>query len=148
MSAAELESDLISERIKRTTGYKKELGHIGGRSPYGYKKSIEIINGQKICRTLEQDESEQTIKRIIAKIRNKCLNSKQITKILKEEIRQEIDPVEIYENGFLVKNKTKISDICLCDILNSYNLFKRGKLWGISEISNVYNDWKNFRINF
>ena len=51
MSAAELESDLISERIKRTTGYKKELGHIGGRSPYGYKKSIEIINGQKIFRT-------------------------------------------------------------------------------------------------
>ena len=147
MSAAELESDLISERIKRTTDYKKNLGHIGGKAPYGYKKPFEIINGQKICKSLEQEESEQTIKRIIRKIRNRYLNSEQITNILKEELKQEIEPVEIYENDIEIKHKTKISDICLCDILNSYYLFKRGKLWGVSEITNVYNEWKNLRIN-
>ena len=59
VSAAELESDLIAERVNRSVEYKKSLGHIFGVAPYGYSKKIEVINNQKICKELQENSEEQ-----------------------------------------------------------------------------------------
>ena len=141
ISAAELESDLISERVNRNIEYKKSMGHIFGIAPYGFSKKTIVLNNSKICKELEENPEEQKIIKIINKISNVILTPSEVTEIISKELNERIYNLGIFEDEIQINNNKKviIGVETVCDILNSYNLLKRNKLWGKNEVKKYTN---------
>jgi DNA invertase Pin-like site-specific DNA recombinase len=130
LANSESESNSISCRIKRTRTFLINNGmYTGGPIPYGYsienKKLIQdthelnIINFIKYC-------MNDTITYEVINLKMKQLQSS--TK-LKEPPTKYI-PINLYDNDKIIKTLDKnLSLLEISDILNSYNILKRGVLW-------------------
>jgi site-specific DNA recombinase len=77
-SLAEMERNLISERITAAMDRKRELGQVCGHPPYGFR----AVDGR-----LVPDPEEQSIIRRILELRSQRLSIYEIAEILKREGR-------------------------------------------------------------
>lgn len=146
MSSAEFESDLISERVRRSIKNKRENNEfIGGIPEYGYK--CEIINGLK--KKIKNNEEQLIIDFItFCKNKNKITNIIEKLKILHYNLNKEVDvSVKIYEGDTLIDKETyvNLTNESISSILNSHTILKRNKEWTSSSIGNICNLISNFK---
>lgn len=143
LSAAELESDLISERVQRVINFKKQHNHYFGKAKFGYSLQTQIIDGMKI-NTLIENQEEQKIYKFIDYIIHKRVTITYLTKEL-SKISEIIDKLEIYENDILIADNDRIylTTKSIVNILNDYNILNRGKQWTSSHIQNIRQNFYN-----
>lgn len=130
------ESDRISKRTKDSIKIRKMLGIPIGRTEYG-KKSIKV-NGK---RKLVDNEFEQKTKKFIKRARH-TQSCREINQLLNNLIPDNKDPIVfIDKNGGIIKRFTKNNHLNfqeIADLLNSYNIKKRGKEWTKNNVTSVY----------
>ena len=134
LTNAENESKAISYRIKRSRTFLIDNGMFpGGSIPYGYyikdKKLIQnthelnIINFIKYCMN----------DRITHSVINSKMKEIQMSDESKESniIQPKYIPINLYsDDGKIIKSMNEnLSPLAISDILNSYNILKRGILW-------------------
>lgn len=143
LSAAELESDLISERVQRAINFKKQHNHYFGKAKFGYSLQTQTIDGMKI-NTLIENQEEQKIYKFIDHIIHKRVTITYLTKEL-SKICEIIDKLEIYENDILIADNDRIylTTESIANILNDYNILNRGKQWTTSHIQNIRRNFYN-----
>jgi DNA invertase Pin-like site-specific DNA recombinase len=144
---AQYESERIAERVQNTINYRKQHG-IKTRSTYGYnlsddKKSV-VVN-----------PSEKAVVDFIVRYSNKSMTAPQITGCLYDLMRKlnkpksdfvpvmitDKDSEEYYADDF----KVKLTGIVLSDILNDYEIKKRGKNWTAVKVRAIYKSAWNIK---
>ncbi len=150
VNAAQYESELISERVKNSIKYRKANKIHIGQTPYGFKK----LNKQLI-----RDSEETAIIRFIITTYKKHMDSNTMSEklfhLLRNLNRPKKDFVEVsftdedkkYEYYQYNKlEKILISASIISDILNDYNIKKRNKLWTVSAVTRISNQYyKNLK---
>lgn len=148
---SQYECERLAERVKNTANYRKQHG-IKTRSTYGYnlsddKKSV-VIN-----------PSEKAVVDFIVRYSNKQMTSPQITGCLFDLMRKlnkpksdfvpvmitDKDSDEYYADDF----KIKLTGVVISNILNDYEITKRGKHWTAVKVRAIYKSaWniKNLKI--
>ncbi|HEY9703572.1 MAG TPA: recombinase family protein [Allocoleopsis sp.] len=140
VSVAELESDLIKERVKRTVSYKRQNGeYLGSIPPYGFR--IERIDGKriKVKDSLEQNVISFILKNYLRVVKS-CDFTSQLYKLL-SDFNKPADffvSVDFYDSDGNLTEKTKVTAEMLCDILNDYQIFKRNGEWRPYHIKKIY----------
>ena len=155
MSDAEHESDLISERVRRSLAFRKARGDHIGKPGYGY--TIEVIErtGQRLK---VKELQEQTVLNFIRNTCNRQVTiaafNKELFKVLKvhnldlvpavfsEVIETEvIESDEIGYNNEIVSNKLPkiiITPSVIADLFYDYRILKRGKEWTEASVQYEY----------
>jgi len=131
MSSAEFESDLISERVRRSIKVKRENNQfIGGNPEYGYKlnefkQKIKCNEEQLIIKFIMFCKNNNTINNIIKQLRLLLLNLNQL------EFIDEVNQINIYDNEIAIDKELSIelTNESIIFILNSYGIQKRNKEW-------------------
>lgn len=136
VSYAQLESEKISSRIKNNIKYKKENNlFVGSIAPFGFK-----INAEK---QLEPEKSEALILKFMSRVHNQYISSSEFTNLLYNLMTALNKPsssfvsVTFYDENKneYDENKTiKITYEIIADILNDYEITKRGKEWNKSKV--------------
>jgi DNA invertase Pin-like site-specific DNA recombinase len=147
ISQCQLESETIGERIKSSIKYRIENGLFVGVPKFGYK----MENNNKI-----QDKYEQSIIKFISDNLYKTKTSNAFSKDLFKVLKNTDKTKDFYVNViFADKNGNDVPDSyittsIISDILNEYELFKRGKEWNPKKIRNlnnsILNDFNNLNI--
>lgn len=142
LSAAELESDLIGERVQRAINFKKQKNHYFGKAKYGYSLTTQIIDGMKI-NTKIINEDEQKILKFINIITSRRVSINFINSELAKICENFVDPIEIYQDDVSLDANEKIylTNESIANILNDYQISYRGKAWlprHIAEIRNTF----------
>lgn len=116
ISTAQLESDLISERVKRGIQFKKARGEYTGKSVYGKnyeeKKVIEFIQSS------------------LDKPMTSTIFNKKLYRLL--DIFEKPDDFyvpAVFEEGDTEIKRCIVNAEMIADILNDYEIFKREKAW-------------------
>ena len=148
ISQCQLESETIGERVRSSIKYRIENGIFIGVPKFGYK----LENQTKI-----QDKYEQSIIKFISSNLYKTKSSNSFSKDLFKVLKNTDKPKEFYVNVLFADNNgndvmdSYITTTIMSDILNEYELLKRGKEWNPSKIRNLYNyilnDLGNLNIN-
>lgn len=144
VSIAQLESDTISERVRRTINYKREKGLcLSTRTKYGYKieKGIKFI-----------DTNEQAVIHFVNRNLYKKMSSTEFSQELYKLMKIFNKPYDFYVPVVFEENDTqiqfmKITPKIMADILNDYEILRRNKEWTISSIKNI-NSINNITIDF
>lgn len=134
---AEEESNSMSERIKLSIKSRRKKGELFGPIPYG-KKSIKKKN-KKIY---VDNKLEIDIIRFIIYARNDVFRFSLLNKYLNDIKPGNDDP--IIGNGFSYSNSNeckKLSYTNIAIILNSYDIYKRGKKWTGNSIRKICFDY-------
>ena len=130
------ESNDISDRVKDSIKIRKMLGIPIGRTEYG-KKSIQV-NGK---RKLVDDEFEQKTKKFIKRARH-TQSCREMNQLLNNLIPNNKDPIVFIDtDGSIIKRFKKNNHLNfqeIADLLNSYNIKKRGKEWTKNNVTSVY----------
>lgn len=135
ISQAQLESEIIGQRIRNNIKYKRDNGLYIGMPSYGYK----VVNGKK-----ELDTKEQAVIKFISDTINREMTTVIFTdklyKLLNifEKTEDYYIPVE-FNNDNEIIDKSIISAEMIADILNDYEVLKRGKFWNMGKVRNLYN---------
>lgn len=138
ISEAEFESDRLGERIKSSLEYKKFNNEHIGKVPYGYIKNNNV---------LEKNMDEQIVIDFITHHYNKVFNKDEITNNLYilltyfGKSSEHFVPIVFEDNNGPLDN-IKISYEMLSDILNDYEIYRRGELWNTNKINYIYNSHK------
>lgn len=155
INAAQYESELISERVKNSIQYRKANNIHIGQAPYGYK----LENG-KLIKNFEESAVINFITRNYGKYRSSDALTLDLYHILTIMGRDESEFVpisftleddEFEYQSYNVNEKLKITSRMLSNILNDYNIKKRGTIWNISKIARIYKnvtifEFKNMNI--
>ncbi len=130
------ESETISNRQLNLNKVRVKSGWKFGVAKFG--KKSEIING---VRKFRINDSERKITDFIIQARE-GISSKSLNSKLKKIIPNAV-PINFYDTDgvtlikyFEKPNSLSFSEIA--DLLNDYNICKRGKLWTASKVSVVY----------
>ena len=131
LSSAENESDRIGERIRVSKNYLRCNNiYIGGCIPYGYKKI-----GKKLVKCkYEQDTISfiRACKRNVVSSRSLNIHMKKISNSGK------YIPIACYDdNGDKVKNIKSLSNDKIVELLNSYNIKKKGSKWNYNNLRSL-----------
>lgn len=137
ISDAQKESDILSERINACINYRKTYGLHWGRVPFGF-----VLN--KETSKLVSVEYEQNVIKFMIGLNSKDCKSNDIN-ILLEKISPLYGTTDKWEKlCFFDVDETPIDTLSdglsfsdIADILNSYNVKKRGRDWTYSMIKNV-----------
>lgn len=137
ISDAQKESDILSERINACINYRKTYGLHWGRVPYGF-----VLNKQ--TSKLESVEYEHNVIKFMVGLNSKNCKSNDIN-ILLEKISPLYGTSDKWEKlCFFDVDDTPIDKLSdglsfsdIADILNSYDVKKRGRDWTYSMIKNV-----------
>ena len=146
VSAAELETDLLSERVKRSITFKKMRGDHIGTPSYGFTTEF---NGK---RTLIPCIHERQVINFITKFCNKKYNSTKFTEglyHLLDTYNKSIDfyvKVDFFEGNSIDSNDVLITAEMISDILNEYGIPKRNKIWSKNSVKNINNTGLNSQI--
>lgn len=151
ISQAQLESEMISQRVKTNIRYKRDHDMFIGQAPYGY----QVVDNKKVPHPIEQ----HVIKFIINNY-NKQLTSVEFTARLYKLLDLHQKPSDSYvsiafddhDGKQIAENiKVMITPEMLGDILNEYEILKRNKFWNTNKIRNIFtgsfNNVKRIRIN-
>jgi DNA invertase Pin-like site-specific DNA recombinase len=141
VSIAQYESELISERVRNNIKFKKENGIHIGKAPYGKN----VINGKLVTNMQERYVIQFIIKTARKQMTVEKLNDLlfnlmtqlQMSKdnFVKLEITKE-DNEYVYKQ-YMPNDKIIVTMSSISDILNEYNILKKGKRWTVSGINNV-----------
>ena len=140
VSQCQLESETIGERQRSSIKYRIENGIFIGVPKFGYKLENQI----KI-----QDKYEQSIIKFISDNLYKTKTSDSFSKDLFKVLKNTDKPKEFYVNVIFSDSNgndtvdSYITTSIISDILNEYELLKRGKEWNTTKIRNLYNDILN-----
>lgn len=148
---AQLESELISHRVKRGIDYKLSLGNYFGAPGYGYDTAFieKDIDGSKInIRTKIVNKREMSIIECIVKVYMKSMTYYDITKTI-DELYSTINPemninTLLFYNEFSYYNEKIITPLLISDIFNHCGIEKNEKIdkWNKRMISNIYKKFK------
>jgi len=137
LSEAQHESELISNRINNINNVLLVKGWKFGLAEYG--KEANIVNG---VRQFVPNIMERYIIDFICQARN-GVSCKQLNNKLKK-INPKADPIHFYDEDGVTKIKYFNSAYTLtfgeiANLLNDYDIKKRGKNWTANSVSGVYN---------
>ena len=148
---AQLESELISHRVKRGIDYKLSLGNYFGAPGYGYDTAFieKDIDGSKInIRTKIVNKREMSIIECIVKVYMKSMTYYDITKTI-DELYTTINPemninTLLFYNEFSYYNEKIITPLLISEIFNHCGIEKNEKIkiWNKRMISNIYKKFK------
>jgi DNA invertase Pin-like site-specific DNA recombinase len=145
VSTAQLESDSISERVRRTINYKKEHGlALTSRVKYGYK----VVDGKK-----QIDLHEHSVIQFVNKCNYKNMTAKQFSKELYDLMKIFNKPEDFYvpvvfEENNKQTNTARITPEILADILNDYDILRRNKYWSANSIRNIMYNVNSIQMDF
>lgn len=131
LSAAQFESDLISERVKRANEFKRRHGHYFGSDKFGYDSTTKILFGMKV-KTLTINPEQQKVIKFIQKISS---NDKLTLCDIENElsnINGMTNNIEIFEDDqpYDINDKVSLTRESIANILNDFNIpYMRGKKW-------------------
>jgi DNA invertase Pin-like site-specific DNA recombinase len=133
LNMTQLESKLISNRAILSKQYLRSKGmFLGGSIPYGYK-----VYKRKLVPTC----NEQNVIEFI----NICKQNHIDSSVINQKMRAitKIQPYEIIncynEECCVVKFITeKLTNVEIANLLNSYNVYKRGTKWTGGKVNSVY----------
>ena len=132
MSEAQLESENISKRSKDAIKVKKARGWKFGKAKFGYKAVIE--NG---IRKMKSNFVERKIVDFISEARYG--RSCRVLNLKLKGILINAPPIFFYDkNGNRIENFDSPKTLTykeISDLLNSYSILNRGKLWKSSTVS-------------
>jgi DNA invertase Pin-like site-specific DNA recombinase len=133
--AAQYESELIGERVRRNVKYKRDNNILVGRAPYGYKYNKET-------KSLIRVDEEQFVIKFILRYVGKQMTLGNLTESLYALMKSlnlpesYFVPIEIttedkkYTYKTFQKDDTiRITNILLCQVLNDYLIQRRGRNW-------------------
>lgn len=129
ISLAERESDLISERVKRSHIFSNSID-----KNYGYN-----------------NVNEQYVVKFIVTFLDNYYSSIYFTNELynilsKYEKPQDFYVSVVFEKDDIIYDFMKINEYMIADILNDYEIFKRTKKWTGKSIRNIYNNFFDINI--
>jgi DNA invertase Pin-like site-specific DNA recombinase len=129
LKKSEDESKTIANRIKNAKTYLQENGmYSGGTIPYGY-----YVDDKKLI----IDKTEKNIIKFIQLCQNNNISASELNDIMINIHKTtEYEPIECYDkNGKVVSHITeKLFNTEIADLLNSYNVDKRGRLWNANMV--------------
>jgi DNA invertase Pin-like site-specific DNA recombinase len=143
VSAAELEIDLLSERVRRSIAFRKSRGDYFGSPKYGYSIIRTAIGQRFQIKTLEGSEPE--IIKFITEINGTRCTARTFTKRLYDLMRKIgktedfFVPIVLEENDKSIHSMIITSSV-LVDTLNDYSITRRGKKWTNASISKVISE--------
>ena len=124
LQKTEAESRTIGLRIKKARNYLIENGmHAGGAVPYGY----DVVERKAV-----KNKYEQNVLQFIRKCQQSRISSDELNKMMIDISKTKIyDPISCYDkSGKLVMNITeRLTNTEIADLLNSYEVDKRGLSW-------------------
>ncbi len=141
LSESQHESEIISNRINNINNILANKGWQFGVAEYG--KRSEMNNG---IRRFVNDTYEKSIIDFICQARNgvscRLLNSKM------KKIKPKAVPIHFYDTDGITKinyfDKSQMLTFQeIADLLNDYDIKKRGRDWSASSVNNVYNSCYN-----
>ena len=137
LAYAQEESLVIGRRVKDAISEKKRRGyHVGGAPKYGFK-AINVEGGKKAV----FDEQEQDVINFIKICKKVGTSVYEINKHMNLLTPKPIiidDPIILYYNGNEIDFiKEPLSNVGIADILNSYDVLKRGNKWTGAMVSSV-----------
>jgi len=155
INAAQYESELISERVKNSIKYRKANNIHIGQAPYGY----EYKKG-KLIKNIKETAIIKFIVNNYGKNRSSASLTHDLYRLLTIMDRDASEFVQIsftleddqFEyQSYNANEKLKITSKMLSDILNDYNIKKRGTVWNQNKIYRIYknmnlNDFKHMNI--
>jgi DNA invertase Pin-like site-specific DNA recombinase len=128
LNAAELESKLISDRVKQGLNYKKSLGNQYGKPLYG--KSVKYEAG---VRTFVKNENEFRVLRLISYLRTRGTSLKVLNLML-GQLAPEENALEFSDGA--KKIKTIMTWKNIAQVLNDYHIRPRhGAAWNRNTVS-------------
>jgi DNA invertase Pin-like site-specific DNA recombinase len=143
LSEAQHESETLSRRINNRNQQLKKVGYQFGVAPFGNQA---IIHNN--VRSFQPNSDETKIINFIVQARDgvscKILNNKL------KLINPNADPIFFFENETKINFFDKPGTLTfqeIADILNDYDINKRGNDWTSSSVSYVYNQRNSFREN-
>jgi DNA invertase Pin-like site-specific DNA recombinase len=124
LQVTESESRTIGIRNKKARNYLIENGmHAGGAVPYGY----DVVE-----RKVVKNKYEQNVLQFIRKCQQNRISSDELNKMMIDISKTKIyDPISCYDkNDVAVVNITeRLTNPEIANLLNSYNVDKRGLRW-------------------
>ena len=135
---AQQESEILSNRITSRNNLKRSRGWKFGNPIFGKKAKL---NDKKVRKFVESKE-ETNIINFITQAREGC-SCRELNKKLKK-IKKNADEIKFFDkdgeteiNYFDRPNTLTYQEIA--DLLNDYEISKRGKEWTSSSVSGIYN---------
>jgi DNA invertase Pin-like site-specific DNA recombinase len=124
LQGTESESRTIGIRIKKARNYLIENGmHAGGTAPYGY----DVVEHKAV-----RNQYEQNVLQFIRKCQQNRISSDDLNNMMIDITKTKIyDPIICYDkNDVAVVNITeRLTNPEIADLLNSYDIDKRGLSW-------------------
>ena len=138
ISAAELETDLISERVKRSIAFKKSKGDAIGVAPYGYSHFKTPSGRTKRIFFYKEKQVIAFITKFCYKYYKSTVFSSDLYKLLELYDKPEDFYVPVvFENGEITVEGTTVSPEMIADILNEYDILKRNKKWTSGSVRDI-----------
>ena len=145
LSEAELESETLSRRINSRIAILKPTGYKFGVAPFGNQATINPTSG---LRSFHSDSNETRIINFIVQAREgvscKILNNKL------KLIDPTADPIFFFDNETKISYFDKPGTLTfseIANILNDYDINKRGNTWTGASVNNVYNQRYSYQGN-
>lgn len=141
INAAQYESELISERVKNSIKYKRANNMHIGQAPYGYK-----LENKKLVKDLEEFAIVNFIVRNYGRTKSSSALTLDLYQLLTILGRDESDfaPItftledEDFEyRSYTTDYKLKITTRMLSNILNDYDIKKRGTIWNMNKVLRI-----------
>ena len=145
MSEAQLESETLSNRLLNRNKLLRETGWKFGNPKYG--KTAKVVLGK---RKFYKSPDESNVIDFIIQARS-CTSCRQLNNKLKK-INPTNAPIHFYDSDGVTKisNFTAAHTLTfqeIADLLNDYDIEKRGKEWTASSVSSVYNEHNSLEGN-
>ena len=140
ISESQYESDVLSNRLTSRNKLKRSRGWEFGTPEYGKKAKLNINDIRKIVLSKE----EQFVIDFIVEARNGC-SCKKLNNRLKK-INKKADPINFYDSDGVTKinyfdKSNTLTYQEIADLLNDYDISKRGKEWTSSSVSRTFNQY-------
>ena len=138
LSNATYESDLIGERIKKSNKHLLKFGWAFGSPVFGYK--IRFL--KNIRKKIKDPFEQKIIAFIIAAKKCEC-SVDQLNVLLKKILPNEKYPIEFLDkDGYAIDYFDRPNTLSfgeVANLLNSYNITRRGKKWTANSVNRVFN---------
>lgn len=134
LSNSEFESDMISQRVRASFQLKKSLGSKLGVAPYGYT----AVRSDDGIRSFVRNEEEQKVITFICEAHKCQLSSDELTELMSDIKGEDVDPILFYDDDDdIVQTVSNIPHSNIAQLLNDYDVTKRGKEWTPSMVNYI-----------
>ena len=143
----QLDSTMISERVKLSQKFKRDLGGHIGKPPYGMcheqvDVQVEPTKTVKIMKLRPCAEEREVIRFVKQHYHRHCTPAELTASVHMLTATTDYERVELLENDDLVEHYSRpidpITYDTIADILNDFGVTKRGKQWTASSVAHVY----------